>query len=129
MTALLCLLLAAAPNEDAGTRAPSDWSKVPRVFVATADAKLHEKPNNKSSLVADVHFGAPAKVLQRAGRWYRVACDGKAGYLCEDALTSARFEDDFDADGDLELATVALTAEGTVRVRFYEPKDKRETFI
>jgi hypothetical protein len=148
---LLASLLAAAEvsiaynaREDGQTRARTfevtDWSSVPRVWTAALGARLREKPATDAPVSAELPFGAPVQVLEavsaepvaafgRSDRWYRVATEGKAGYLFGDALTSARFEDDFDGDREPELATVAFTADFKIRVRFFEPKTKTETFI
>ncbi len=142
---LLAGVLAATPivygfHESQKTHEVSDWSKQPRVWVATQGAKLRERPDPEAPVTFELRFGWPVKVLQvmtpepvivegRADRWYRVASEGRGGYVFGDALTSARFEDDFDQDGEPELATVAFTNDFQIRVRFFEPKDKTETFI
>jgi hypothetical protein len=117
----------------------TDWSKATRVFTATHAARLREKPDPEAPLVAELPFGSEVKILSpasdevtvkdRTDRWYRVASEGKAGYLFGNVLTTARFEDDFDGDGVKELASVAFTADFKIRVRFFEPKEKTETWV
>jgi len=127
-------------HESKQTREVTDWSKEPRVWVATHRAKLHEHPSADSVVTYELKFGWPVKVVHvmtpepvvvdgRADRWYRIASEGRAGYVFGDALTSARFEDDFDQDGEAELATVAFTSDFMIRVRFFEPKEQIESFV
>ncbi len=129
MTLLLVAMLAAQVTYSCGDRGceVTDWSKAPRVFTATPDVPVREKPDAAAPVNARLRFGVPVKILEvssdlvavdgRTDRWYRVAAEGKAGYVFGDGLTSARFEDDFDGDGQSELATVAFTADHKIRVR------------
>lgn len=151
MIATLVLVLAASPEplaygyRSGGEGKPntwdvSDWSKAKSVWVATDGAHLREKPDADAAVVAELDFGVPVQrveavtpepieVKDRTDRWYRVSVQGHDGFLFGSVLTTARYEDDFDGDGDLELATVAFTAEKKIRVRFFEPKLKKETSV
>jgi hypothetical protein len=125
MIALLLAALVVGPPQSAD--APG--SKAPRVFVAAYQTPLYARPSADAGVVTALHFGAEVKVLRSADRWYRVATEGKGGYLPEDAFTPTRFEEDFDGDKEKELATVARIGPHTVRVRFFEPQLKTEAAI
>ncbi|MBI3183788.1 MAG: SH3 domain-containing protein [Myxococcales bacterium] len=113
------------------------WEQGAQAFVVTDEANLRSAADPASAVVCSLPMGSPVridavageevKVQDRIDRWYRVkatAPDGRAatGFLFGNVLTPYRFEEDFDGDGELEIATVGFTADFKIRTRFLEPK-------
>lgn len=149
-TALLLLVLTLDPNTlhymapDAEPQpAPdkfqlSEWKKGSTLYVATDEANFREKPDANAKVLHTLPFGAkvvvqsvatpPVRVSDRVDRWYQVAVGRETGFVFGNVLTPFLFEDDFDADGDKELASVAFTADYKIRVRVLDksaPKEKQ----
>lgn len=116
------------------------------LFVGVDEANLRQTPAADAAVVTTLPLGAAVRVVARGkdrlkvgeyvNHWYSVeyvdtkgtpdAKDDQTfkGWLFGNTLTPFRFEADFDGDGEKEVATVVMSNDFKIRVRFMEPKAK-----
>ncbi|NTX08395.1 SH3 domain-containing protein [Myxococcus sp. CA040A] len=116
------------------------------LFVGVDEANLRKEPSTEAAVVAVLPLGAAVRVQERGtarlkvgeyvNHWYSVEhVDTKGtaekaddsvlrGWLFGNTLTPFRFEEDFDGDGEKEVATVVMSGDFKIRVRVLEPKLK-----
>lgn len=110
----------------------TQWNPGAQLFAAD-DLELKERADASGKAVARLGMGtavavremapAPARLGDRVNKWYRVesAQTRESGWVFGADLTPFRFDQDFDGDGEVEIATVSQGPGLTARVRFLEP--------
>lgn len=131
-------IMYAIPKED-GYK-PEDvqlttWTDGTRLYIAPQTLHLREKPDRKSESLGNLTMGdavvvrkadgKPTQVEELVNHWYEVEVEtgslkGKKGHAFGSFLTPHRLEDDFDGDGQPEIATVSFAGDGSIRVRFLD---------
>ncbi|MCP3064930.1 SH3 domain-containing protein [Myxococcus sp. K38C18041901] len=112
-------------------------SKKADLFVGVDEANLRKSPSSDAAVVTTLPLGAAVRVLARGeerlkvgeyvNHWYSVEYrdakggDAVQGWLFGNTLTPFRFEEDFDGDGEKEIATVVMSNDFKIRVRILEP--------
>jgi hypothetical protein len=105
------------------------------LYVGADEANLRASPQADASVVTTLPLGAAVRVLAKGPApvkqgdyvnvWYQVESteDGtpRTGWLFGGILTPFRFEEDFDGDGEKEVATVVMSSDFKIRVRVREP--------
>lgn len=143
----------AATVEEGATRTLESYdftlfepSKKADLFVGVDEANLRQSAAADAPVVTTLPLGAAVRVLERGkerlkvgeyvNHWYSVEyVDNKGtpapgddqrvtGWLFGNTLTPFRLEADLDGDGELEVATVVMSADFKARVRVLEPNVK-----
>lgn len=116
------------------------------LYVGVDEANLRQTASAEGAVVATLPLGAAVRVLEKGkerlkvgeyvNHWYSVEyVDAKGtadaaddvvskGWLFGNTLTPFRFEEDFDGDGEKEVATVVMSGDFKIRVRVLEPNVK-----
>lgn len=101
------------------------------LYAADSGVTVRAAPGQDSAVVARLELGAAvqrragaASVVSREGQpgaWLPAQVGETEGYVWTGDLTPARFSVDLDADGEVEVVTVAWDASGKAVVRAREP--------
>lgn len=127
----------------------TEWEpsgKTEALYVGVDEANLRQTASAEGAVVATLPLGAAVRVLEKGkerlkvgeyvNHWYSVEyVDAKGtadaaddavhkGWLFGNTLTPFRFEEDFDGDGEKEVATVVMSGDFKIRVRVLEPNVK-----
>ncbi|AGC44917.1 hypothetical protein MYSTI_03611 [Myxococcus stipitatus DSM 14675] len=133
-------------EEEAGPRTLESYDftqwepaeKKVNLFVGVDEANLRQTASADAPVVTTLPLGAAVRVVSRGkdrlkvgeyvNHWYSVEYTKEKqtfkGWLFGNTLTPFRFEADFDGDGEKEVATVVMSNDFKIRIRFMEPKAK-----
>ncbi len=101
------------------------------VYAAGANVRIRSSHSTSGDVVHTAFLGqaltiragtpAPDTIGQRTSTWLPVRVAGVDGWVWAGAVTTARFEVDLDADGEVEVVTAAYNGAGEIVVRASEP--------
>lgn len=97
---LCCVCVMAVPVRARG----SEPVKMNQLMIAAVDAEVKEMPSADADVIMTFDAGSAVFVTgETSGGWYQISCQGRTGYVKEEALK----------DIDVDLSALALEMEDT----------------